>query len=232
MPEEGPSATTRAVESPPVPARKELWCDHCGTCVPPRSASTLLREDEDDRRLWDEAMTAIACLEAHAKEQGFSRGEQRGSKNATRERSRARDAPRESYAVSPTGTVTASATTALVRQRARWRDLHLTPVAMRRAVAHDMHARLLATEGDFAGAADACARAVHVLAQRFSPEDQELGVEYLKLAELCFNARLTERCMEACRSARASLEVCLVPGEERLVALNNMQALCACGPSI
>ncbi|CAM9867592.1 unnamed protein product [Ectocarpus sp. 8 AP-2014] len=98
---------------------------------------------------------------------------------------------------------------------------------MRRAVAYDMHARVLASREDFPGAADACARAVGVLKRRFSPEDQELGIEFLKLAELCFNAGWTDKCTAACVKARESLGVCLQPGDEQLEALNTLQALCA-----
>lgn len=174
----------------------------------------LLAEDEEDRRLWDEVAVAVSHAEGGGEEDGQGRG--RPSSGLP---------PRQ-----PDSNAPSSATSwalGLVVGRIEWREARLCPLSMRRAVAHDMHARILATRGDFAGAADACARAVHVLVKRFAPEDQELGVEFLKLAELCFNAGWIDKCHAACRKARLSLEVCLQPGDEQLMALDTLQGLCA-----
>lgn len=209
-------------------SRHELWCNRCGTHVPSRAVDALLKEDEEDRRLWDEAMLAVTYSEGEMiRNKGESPGQQ-SSNTANGSGSSTRGSSPKSTGASLTPLIGSPAATAaaLVLERARWRDRRLSPLAMRRAVAHDMHARLLAEEQKFSVAADACARAIQVLEQVFAPEDQELGVEYLKLAELCFNAGLTARCVAACTNARVSLEVCLRPGDEQLVALNNMQALC------
>lgn len=184
-----------------------LQCDRCGARLSQCSANTLLKEDENDRRLWVDAMSAVARCEDQVRRKGGLGGTVASSGEAS--------------------TDTAPAAKELVVQRARWRDRRLSLTSMRRAIAHDAHARLLAMEGDFSSAADACTRALQVLARRFSPEDSELGVEYLKLAELCFNAGLVERCMTACQHARVSLDVCLASNDEQIIALRNMQAACA-----
>ena len=200
--------------SPDEGTKLKLWCDCCGSRVPPDAVGALLAEDEEDRRLWNEAMAAVS--RAEEREGG---DEQRGSRPSARLPAKSdRDVPRPA---------TLSSALDLIVERIQWREARLCPPAMRRAVAHDMHARILATLGDFAGAADACARALHVLVKRFAPEDQELGVEFLKLAELCFNAGWIDKCNAACRKARLSLEVSLQPGDEQLVALDNLQGLCA-----
>lgn len=191
----------------------ELWCDCCGSSVPPDTAEALLAEGQEDHRLWDEAMEALSRAE-DGKEEDDERRRSRPSSRVPPQSNR--DAP---------GSAT-SLVLGLVAERIEWREARLCPLSMRRAVAHDMHARILAARGDFAGAADACARAVHVLVKRFAPEDQELGVEFLKLAELCFNAGWIDKCNAACRKARMSLEVCLQPGDEQLVALDTLQGLC------
>ena len=215
-------------------AKLELWCDSCGSRVPPRSVSSLLAEDEEDRRLWEEAMVAMSDLEkAEEKEdEGKRRGSgppgripleiegmpHRNSENMTQVAGSARCSDAVGFAT--------SLALGRVLERVKWRDARLSPLSMRRAVAHDMHARILATQEDFAGAADACARALHVLVRRFAPEDQELGVEFLKLAELCFNAGWMDKCGAACRKARVSLGVCLQPGDEQLATLDTLQGLC------
>lgn len=194
--------------------KPELRCDRCGSTVPPDSAVALLAEDEEDRRLWDEAMLAVSHAEKEG-EEGDRRSRSRPSSRSSSPSDRGEPISETSLALG------------LVVKRVEWREARLLPLSMRRAVAHDMHARILAGQGDFAGAADACARAVHVLAKRFFLEDQELGVEFLKLAELCFNAGWVDKCDAACRKARLSLEVCLRPGDEQLVALDTLQGLCA-----
>lgn len=186
-----------------------LQCDRCGTRLSQRSANMLLKEDENDRRLWVDARLAVARCEDQVRREGGLGGKGK---------------------VVPSGEASPDMATVakeLITQRAHWRDRHLSLASMRRAIAHDAHARLLAMEGDFASAADACTRALQVLVRRFSPEDRELGVEYLKLAELCFNAGLVERCMTACQHARVSLDVCLAPNDEQIISLRNMQAACA-----
>lgn len=232
----------------PSSASYEVWCDLCGTRVPHCSFNALLEEDLEDRRLWDEAMMAVAYSERCAVEGGDPRrnrqdasssscggggsgaGGGRGSGSGSRGRN-----GQPSRGCSPTkvgvpstgGVVTAvAAAAALVFERTRWRDRRLCSRSMRRAEAFDLYARLLALEEKFAGAADACTRAVHVLELRFAPEDPELGNEYLKLAELCLNAGWMERCAVACQKARVSLGVSLQPGDEKLEALDSMQTLC------
>lgn len=187
-----------------------LQCDRCGACLSQRSANTLLKEDKNDRRLWADVMLAVARCEDQVRREGGL-----GGKRTV--------VPSGEEASADMATVAKE----LVVQRAHWRDRRLSLTSMRRAIAHDAHARLLAMEGDFSSAADACTRALQVLARRFSPEDRELGVEYLKLAELCFNAGLVERCMTACQDARISLDVCLASNDEKIIALRNMQAACA-----
>lgn len=195
--------------------RLELWCDCCGSSVPPDSVGVMLAEGEEDHRLWGEAVVAVSQAEE-------------GGEEDVRRRNRP---PSRLSLQPPDGDDARSSATSLalglVVERIEWREARLCPLSMRRAAAHDMHARILATQGDFAGAADACARAVHVLVKRFAPEDRELGVEFLKLAELCFNAGWISKCTAACRKARVSLEVCLQPGDEQLVALDTLQGLCA-----
>lgn len=203
-----------APSSPPGGERKlELWCDCCGSCAQPEAVDALLAEDEEDRRLWHEAIAAVS----HAEEEEEGDAPRRGRPSSGLPRHPDCDAPSSA----------ASLALGMVVERIEWREARLCPPSMRRAVAHDMHARILASRGDFAGAADACARAVHVLVKRFAPGDQELGVEFLKLAELCFNAGWIDKCNAACRKARLSLEVCLQPGDEQLVALDTLQGLCA-----
>lgn len=190
----------------------KLWCDCCGSSVPPDSVDALLVEDEEDRRLWEEATVAVSHAEEDKEE-----NERRRSRPSSRWSLQSdREAP---------GSATSLAL-GLVVERVKWRKARLCPLSMRRAVAHDTHARILATQGDFAGAADACARALHVLVKRFAPGDRELGVEFLKLAELCFNAGWIGKCNAACRKSRVSLEVCLQPGDEQLVVLDTLQGLC------
>ncbi|CAM9507598.1 unnamed protein product [Ectocarpus sp. 4 AP-2014] len=223
----------------PSPRRMEvvvLWCDRCGSRVPPDLTDALLKEDKEDRRLWEEAKAATSSSEKGAvRNGGGDDGElqsmppPRRSRPNTRERSckSSTTEDRSVNAASSLGSFASSDALSLVVERIRWRDRYLTTTSMRRAVAHDMHARVLASREDFPGAADACARAVSVLKRRFSPEDQELGIEFLKLAELCFNAGWTDKCTAACVKARESLGVCLQPGDEQLKALNTLQALCA-----
>lgn len=127
---------------------------------------------------------------------------------------------------SEAGGDTVKATTSLALQCIRWRDNRLVPDAMERAEAHDMMARILVGEGQFAEAAKHCELSVKVLQLRFAPEDQELGMEELKLANLCFQAGLLGRCKEACQRARVSLGVCLPAGDEQLAALDVMESLC------
>lgn len=190
-----------------------LWCERCGSSVPPDAVDALLAEEDEDRRLWEEAMAAVS----HAKEREGDGQRRRRPPSQLPLQQSDRDAPNSATSLA----------LGLVVKRIEWREARLCPLSMRRAVAHDMHARILATQGDFAGAADACARALHVLVKRFAPEDQELGVEFLKLAELCFNAGWIDQCSAACRKSRLSLELCLQPGDEQLVALETLQGLCA-----
>lgn len=211
-----------------------LWCDHCGNHVPFGAANDLLKEDVEDRRLWDEGMEAVSLLEKREECNGLDRGGG-GSRPPSRSTPSGESTPEGTSQKVPSsagssdaggaGAATAS-TLRLVVERVKWRDARLSPLSMRRAAAHDMHARILAGQKDFAGAADACARALAVLVKRFAPEDQELGVEFLKLAELCFNAGWMDKCYRACRKARLSLGV-LAAEDEQLVALDRLQALCA-----
>ncbi|CAM9634823.1 unnamed protein product [Scytosiphon promiscuus] len=211
-----------------------LWCDHCGNRIPPGSANELLREDEEDRRLWEEAVEAVSLSEMVGETKDFGRGGERGRppsglpppRGSTPEDTSQKSAPSaDSSDLGGTEVGNASALR-LVVERVKWRDARLSPLSMRRAAAHDMHARILAGRMDFAGAADACGRALSVLVKRFAPEDQELGVEFLKLAELCFNAGWMDKCHRACRKARLSLGV-FAEGDEKLVSLDNLQALSA-----
>ena len=182
-----------------------------------------MEEDKEDRRLWAEVLSVIARLEEQVRmEDGLGRmsGKERGETLKTS--STAVVTSSEEIAAE-----TATAAKGLIVQRARWRDHRLCPASMRRATAHDAHARLLAMEGDFSSAADACARALQVLTRRFAPEERELGIEYLKLAELCFNAGLVERCLVACQRARVSLDVCLASNDDQMLSLRNMQSFCA-----
>lgn len=213
-----------------------LWCDRCGSRVPPDLANALLKEDKEDRRLWEEAKAAMSRSEKGAGRSGGgddgalkSIPPPRRSRPNTGERScKSSTTEDDSVNAAPSpGSSASSDALSLVVERIRWCDRYLTTTSMRRAVAHDRHARVLASREDFPGAADACARAVSVLKRRFSPEDQELGIEFLKLAELCFNAGWTDKCTAACVKARESLGVCLQPGDEQLEALNTLQALCA-----
>lgn len=234
-----------------------LWCDSCGSRVPPGLTNDLLGEDMEDRRLWDKAMIAVSRLEEREQEVNVVGGGSSSSRSPppslqspSRRRLRkpavspftcntpkkdgsaptaASCSPSDSSASgdSAISVTTSSLALGLVAERVRWRDARLSRLSMRKAVAHDMHARILATQEDFAGAADACARAVHVLVKRFSPGDLELGVEFLKLAELCFHAGWVDKCGAACKKARVSLEVCLQPGDEQLVTLDALQELCA-----
>lgn len=199
-----------------------MWCDRCGICVAPRKANVMLKEDGEDRRLWAEAMNAVAESENRqttttAVGSGVSSSRSRGSRGGGR-----RDTPTSGSSM-PSPPPPAE----LVLRRARWRDRRLSPLAMRRAVAHDMMARLLAGAEDFAGAAGHCELAIQVLERRYVPEDRALGAEFLKLAELWFNAGVADRCIAACKRARVSLEVCLGSGDEQLLALNSMQGICA-----
>eukprot|EP00752_Nemacystus_decipiens_P011045 g9813.t1 len=206
-------ASVAPSSSPGGGTKLELWCDRCGGCLQPDVVDALLAEDGEDHRLWDEAMAAVS--HAGLGDEGDGQG---GGLTSS------------GLPLQPGHDVPSSATSlalGLVVERIEWREARLCPLSMRRAIAHDVHARILATRGDFAGAADACARAVHVLVKRFAPEDQELGVEFLKLAELCFNAGWIDKCNAACRKARLSLEVCLQPGDEQLVALDTLQGFCA-----
>lgn len=220
--EDGPQARNTPPQSEEEEKEKEekgklgLWCDCCGSRVPHDSVSALLAEDEQDRRLWEEVVVAISDLEK-ADEKEDARGRM------------GRGGPSSRIPLKPGGATPPSTSLTLGRvvERVKWRDARLSPLSMRRAVAHDMHARILATQEDFAGAADACARALHVLVRRFSPEDQELGVEFLKLAELCFNAGWMDKCGAACKKARVSLGLCLQPGDEQLVVLDTLQGLCS-----
>lgn len=211
LPGSEPSASSSL--SPGGEKKLELWCDYCGSRVPPDAVGALLAEDEKDRRLWNEAMAAVSDAE-EGKEGDRHRRSRPSSGSPPRSD---RDAPSSATSLA----------LGLVVERIEWREARLCALSMKRAVAHDVHARILATQGDFAGGADACARAVHVLVKRFAPEDQELGVEFLKLAELCFNAGWIDKCNAACRKARLSLEVFLQPGDEKLVALDTLQGLCA-----
>lgn len=214
-----------------------LWCDRCGGLMPSRSIDELLKGDKEDHRRWEVVMAAVARIEESQSEcKDLPRSEQRDRPSmalatgiTTPGASEGRGAPSKETTPDPSsqnGGMAGATAAALVFELAQWRDSHLSPRSMRRAVVHDMHARLLAIADNFSGAADACSRATSVLALRYAPEDLELGVEYLKLAELCFNAGLSQRCASACEKARQSLEVCLRPGDERLAALRSMQAWC------
>ncbi|CAM9965703.1 unnamed protein product [Laminaria digitata] len=216
-------------------SESELWCDRCGTIVPSAAVETLLEEHQEDRRLWDEAMAAVAYTKGQNVLAGGSRRRQHkvttttttnsSSNSSSNKPSPGRVSPNNVESSAEVVVTAAAVAAALVRERAGWRDRRLSSRAGGRATAHDTHAALLAMDGDYAGAAAACTRAVEVLAKKFALEDQELGMEYLKLAELCFNAGWTEQCMVACQKARVSLEVCLAPDDEQLVALNNMQQI-------
>lgn len=113
----------------------------------------------------------------------------------------------------------------LVLQCVHWRDRRLNQDAMQRAEGHDLMARLLVNKGEFRDAAKHCELSLQVLERRFAPEDQELGLELSKLANLCFQAGLMDQCVEACRKARISLQLCLPEGDEQLVALDVMETL-------
>ncbi|CAM9436358.1 unnamed protein product [Hapterophycus canaliculatus] len=210
-----------------------LWCDHCGNHVPFGAANELLREDEEDRRLWDEGIEAVSRFEkGETTDIEYGGGTGRPPSSSTPpEGSTPEDKLLFGFSAAASsgsaGTVAGTdSALSLVLDRVKWRDARLSPLSMRRAVAHDMHARILAGRKDYAGAADACGRALSILVKRFALEDQELGVEFLKLAELCFNAGWIDKCYRACRKARLSLGV-LAAGDEQLVALDNLQALCA-----
>lgn len=216
-----------AVAPGPSLSKHAVWCGRCGTLVSPAARNRLLEENEEDRRLWEEAVAAVAYAERVKVLQTGSRHRQHISGSSIS--SGSKPSPGRVSSESPAGVVMAAAAVAaaLVRKRASWRDRRLSSRSRRRATAHDTHAKILAMDGDFAGAAEACTRAVQVLANNYALEDLELGLEYLKLAELCLNADWIERCMVACQKARVSLEVCCAPNDEDLRALNSMQATCS-----
>lgn len=224
-------APIAAADAPdPSSSKNAMWCDRCGTLVPSAARDRLLEENQEDHRLWEEAVAAVAYAEDQKALEGESRFHQpKISSSSGSSSSNSKPSPeRVSSETSTEEAVTAAAmAAALVRKRASWRDCRLSSRSKRRATAHDAHAKILAMENNFSGAAEACTRATQVLANIFAPEDRELGFEYLKLAELCLNADLAERCMAACQKARVSLQICLTPDDEPLRALNNMQAMCS-----
>lgn len=220
--------TAAAVAPGSSSSKNAVWCGRCGTVVSPAGRDRLIGENEKDRRLWEEAMAAVAYAERVQALGAGSRHRQPGIGSGSSSSGSKPSPGRVSSESSAEAVVTAAAVAAaLVRKRASWRDRRLSSRSSRRATAHDTHAKLLAMDDNFAGAAEACTRSVQVLENNYAPEDQELGFEYLKLAELCLNADLVERCMTACQKARVSLEVCLAPNDEMLRALNNMQAMCS-----
>lgn len=209
-------------------SQRALWCDCCGAVVPPALVDELLTEDGEDHRLWEEATAAVAYSEGQSDQKELSRHHQhRNTKSSSSRPAPGRVSPNASESSAEVVVSATAVAAALVHRCASWRDRRLSCRARRRSIAHDTHARLLAVDGNFAGAAEALTRAIDVLANNFALEDRELGFEYLKLAEVCFNAGWAERCMAACQKARVSLELCLAPGDEQLGSLNNMQAVCA-----
>lgn len=230
------SDTVAPPSSSPLRRREtvDMWCNSCGSHVPPDAVDALLREDEEDRRLWDELKVMVSVLQGE--EQPDDAVDRRSGKLLPPSSPSSRRYPLE-HAISSRGrsprscasrldsTTTSSIALRLAVERVKWRDSHLSPQSMRRAAAHDMHARILAAQEDFPGAADACARAVHLLVKMFAPEDQELGMEFLKLAELCFSAGWMDKCSAACRKARVSLGMWLQPGNEILATLDKLEEL-------
>lgn len=224
--EKNGTPTAASVARGPSSSKFAVWCGRCRTLVSPAARDRLLEENKEDRRLWEEAVAAVDYAERVKVLQTESRHRQHDISSSG---SGSKPSPGRASSESPGEVVMAAAAVAaaLVRKRASWRDRRLSSRSRRRATAHDTHAKILAMDGEFAGAAEACTRAVQVLANSYALEDLELGLEYLKLAELCLNADLMERCMAACLKARVSLEVCCAPNDEELKALNSMQATCS-----
>lgn len=217
-PERAPFATAAATTTPAPSVR--VWCNRCNMCLSPRASDALLAEAAEDRHRWNEAMSLAFPGDADGHLQ-----QQNGSSTSSRPPLRSRPPP-VAATTTPGSQTAKNAAAALVLQCTRWRDRRLSPDSMGRAEAHDLMTRLLVLEHDFGRAANHCGLSVQVLERVFAPEDRELGMELSKLAQLCFQAELTDQCIDACRRARISLQVCLRAGDEQLVELDMMEAYC------
>ncbi|EQC26405.1 hypothetical protein SDRG_15750 [Saprolegnia diclina VS20] len=81
----------------------------------------------------------------------------------------------------------------------------LPPNHLAIAEALDLRAQLWAVQGDFAAASDACVQAIALLEAHYDPLDAELGHEYLKAAQLLFNAERWPSCRVYLGRAKRSL---------------------------
>lgn len=214
-----PSVPSSVAAAPPTASQRAgVSCHRCGIDVPTREFNALLEEGEDDKERWKQALSLADPAESGPEQQQHQQG---GGQQIT-----------TSISATPAGpaVLTAAKQAATLALRCtRWRDRRLVSTSMQRAEAHDLMARLLFLEQDFAGAAKHCSLAVRVLEGRFSPEDQELGMELAKLAQICFSAGMADQCISACQRAKLSLRVCLRQGDGLLEELDMMEACCLGG---
>ncbi|KDO28341.1 hypothetical protein SPRG_06580 [Saprolegnia parasitica CBS 223.65] len=95
------------------------------------------------------------------------------------------------------------------------------------AEALDLRAQLLAMHGAFAAASDACLAAIAVLETHYDPLDAELGHEYLKAAQLLFNAARWPSCRMYLARAKASLTLHLPATDALHAEMTEMQSYVA-----